>query len=628
MGRTPLRTACATVLAIVVVLQVAGRVVYRERLPRDRSAFRLTEVEQRTRAGSNPRQLVVIFHGLGGRSMTGVRSVTRDVLPDADVMVPSYSSSALSNEQPIDIVREYLSAIDRAAAAVSYDKITFVGYSAGALLARKTLVCAYTGCADDFEGMERPRPWRSRVDRLVLLAGMNRGWATHCEKVVAVQQAGGVGYDNDCRASRMRWVQWVGAELGERFAPAFGVGGLALALERGQPFVANLRLDWLELVQREQSLPPVVQLLGDIDELVSRSDTLDQFVSNDFVFVQLHDTNHANVVEMESPAGAERRQRFAEALTWPIGQLRAVYPPPPNPDYTPDPAVRRVVMIVHGIRDDGRWANDLGRDFQTADSHVRSFSRSYGYFSALYFLMPTRMEANVRWFVDQYTQLRALYPQADIDFIGHSNGTYMLAQAVAKYHAVRFNKVIFAGSVVQTGFPWARFRARVQAVRNYRASDDRVVAALPSVFEHIPGFLAVGGAGHAGFTDDFARSAESPYFAKGGHDAVLGDRRNYSPLVNYILGRDGCAVGVMPCEPYELPADNRATKQSIVAVLLFRFTVIVWAAGIMLVGVTAYAAARAVGPNGPRRTPGEHLLRSVAAGVAVVATVLIVLRYV
>jgi len=259
---------------------------------------------------------------------------------------------------------------------------------------------------------------------------------------------------------------------------------------------------------------------------------------------------------------------------------------------------------------------------------VQSFSRSYGYFSALYFLMPTRMEANIRWFVDQYTQLRALYPQADIDFIGHSNGTYMLAQAVAKYHAVRFNKVIFAGSVVEIGFPWGRFKARVQAVRNYRASDDRVVAALPSVFEHIPGFLAVGGAGHAGFTDDFARNAESQYFAKGGHDAVLGDRRNYVPLVNYILDRDTCASGVTPCQPYDLPESSRTTKQSIVAVLLFKFTVIVWAAGIMLVGATAYGAARAVRPDGPRRTPGEHLLRSIAAGVAVVATVLIALRYV
>ena len=75
---------------------------------------------------SRPRQLVVIFHGLGGRSMTSVRNVTRGVAPDADVMIPNYSSSVLSNEQPIDIVREF-SAIDRAAAAVSYDKITFVG---------------------------------------------------------------------------------------------------------------------------------------------------------------------------------------------------------------------------------------------------------------------------------------------------------------------------------------------------------------------------------------------------------------------------------------------------------------------------------------------------------------------
>ena len=624
--RMSIRAAGIAVLVLFCVVQVTGRVVYRERLPRDAAAFRQTTVEASSSAGSKPRHLVVVFHGLAGRPMTAVRAAVHEALPDADVMVPAYSDSVFSNEQPINLVRQYVLAIDKATAAVPYERITLVGYSVGALLARKSLVCAFTGCSEEFPGLE-PRPWRSRVDRLILLAGMNRGWATHCEKVVAVEQSGGVGYDNDCRASRMRWVQWAGAELWERFGPMFGVGGLALALQRGQPFVANLRLDWLELRRRVPSLTPVVQLLGDIDELVSRSDNLDQFVSSDFVLVQLHDTNHTNVVEMAGPTGAERKQRFTEALTWPIEQLRAVYPLPPNPDYAPDPSVRRVVMIVHGIRDDGRWANDLGRDFEAADSNLRAFARSYGYFSALYFLMPTRMDANVRWFVDQYTQLRALYPHADFDVVGHSNGTYMLAQALTRYRAVRFNKVIFAGSVVPTGFPWSRFKGRVQAIRNYRASEDLVVAALPSVFEHLRGFLAVGGAGHAGFTDDFARGTESRYFAKGGHGAVLEKRDNYAALVNYIVDKAECPAGVASCEPYELPEANRVSTQSIVAIMLFKFTVVVWATGIVLLGATAYAASHAARPNRPRRTRGGYLLRSALAGSAVVAAVLVVLRY-
>ncbi|HZI81210.1 MAG TPA: hypothetical protein VFD69_16920, partial [Vicinamibacterales bacterium] len=350
------------------------------------------------------------------------------------------------------------------------------------------------------------------------------------------------------------------------------------------------------------------------------------FVTDNFAFIQLENaTNHANVVEMTGPQGAERRTGFISALTWPIDRIKSTYTQPSRTaGFEPDPSVTRVVMILHGIRDDGRWAQDLGAEFTKADAALKTYSRSYGYFAALYFLTPTRMEANVRWFVDQYTELKALYPQAAFDFVGHSNGTYILSQAISQYYTVRFNRVVFAGSVVQRGFPWSDFKDRVGAVRNYRASADFVVAALPSVFEHIQGYLRdVGGAGHAGFDDEFARQGESRYFADGGHAAVFGDRKNYSTLVNYVLAPRPCAGA--ECDKYELP--QHVDTQWWLASLVYRFSVLLWLAAIMLIGSLAYAASRLV--RGKRvHSPVGLLARRALAGGAVVGLALAILRYV
>ena len=166
------------------------------------------------------------------------------------------------------------------------------------------------------------------------------------------------------------------------------------------------------------------------------------------------------------------------------------------------------------------------------------------------------------------TKLKATYPNASFHFIGHSNGTYILSQALEQYHGVTFDRVAFAGSVVPTTFPWSAYAGRITAIRNYRASNDLVVAALPSVFEHIPWFLEVGGAGHAGFLDDFARQDQSRFFADGGHGAVLEHPENYTTLVKYILGatvRRIRPVTHTSCRRIGAPPASRRPRSSSIA---------------------------------------------------------------
>jgi len=57
--------------------------------------------------------------------------------------------------------------------------------------------------------------------------------------------------------------------------------------------------------------------------------------------------------------------------------------------------------------------------------------------------------------MDKYVALRARFPNAEFSYIGHSNGTYLVARALEDYPAARFRNVLFAGSVVRRSYDWA-----------------------------------------------------------------------------------------------------------------------------------------------------------------------------
>jgi hypothetical protein len=90
---------------------------------------------------------------------------------------------------------------------------------------------------------------------------------------------------------------------------------------------------------------------------------------------------------------------------------------------------------------------------------------------------------------------RATYPKGTrFHFVGHSHGTYLLAAAIDRCAAVRFERVVFAGSVVSSRFKCADFitpgngAPQVGKVRNYVASQDWVVATVPRALEWLSYF--------------------------------------------------------------------------------------------------------------------------------------------
>jgi pimeloyl-ACP methyl ester carboxylesterase len=207
-------------------------------------------------------------------------------------------------------------------------------------------------------------------------------------------------------------------------------------------------------------------------------------------------------------------------------------PPKPSED------TKNVVFVIHGIRDRGYWTKKLARKIKEHGGDpgtFQSITASYGYFPMLPFVLPWRRREKVQWLMDQYAETRAIYPNAEFHYVGHSNGTYLVAAALEKYRAARFKRIVFAGSVVRTNFDWSRLirEGRVEKVLNFVATSDWVVALFPKAFSlRLYRAFDLGSAGHDGFVAHEERAIGQ---------AQLLERAGVYDLV-YVKGRHGAAI--------------------------------------------------------------------------------------
>ena len=214
---------------------------------------------------------------------------------------------------------------------------------------------------------------------------------------------------------------------------------------------------------------------------------------------------------------------------------------------------------MHGIRDYGGWTDRLRDAIENQVDQgqerkgIAVVNKKYGYFPMLPFLLYWDRQKNVRRFMDEYTENVARYPNVTrFDFVGHSNGTYILASALQHYKTVSVGRVYFAGSVVPKHYPWRKFldEKRVQRVVNVVASGDWVVALFPKLFEQAAdwmgtqpstGVLDIGAAGFRGFqaADDPKGRLINIQFADGMHGVGVDttDAGKLAAIVGYV--RDG-----------------------------------------------------------------------------------------
>jgi hypothetical protein len=194
----------------------------------------------------------------------------------------------LSTAKPEAVVERLVAVVDERWNRIVHDDqaepdVILVGHSFGAVLARQLYCRAWGAGPDATIDPSRARPWAGRIRRIILLAGMNRGWTT-TSAVGPIQ----------------RLLMRLGAAVGHTLA-LFGREPIAFAVRRGAPFLTTMRLQWLELAQdfpHGAKLPLTVQLLGTRDDLVSPADNVDLATGGGFLYLEIPGSGHADMIEM------------------------------------------------------------------------------------------------------------------------------------------------------------------------------------------------------------------------------------------------------------------------------------------------------------------------------------------
>ena len=544
----------ASALTLFFVVKALVHILLRKQRP---------EVEHHTPSGRASDTLVVMAHGMAGRrSFEGAVHLASQALPHGDRLVLRFDARFIANADAFDIANLLEQAIHEAVGSHGYRHIVLLGHSAGGALVRKAFVWGH-GLEDDRTrlGARGKRPWVDRVERIVLLAGINRGWTISPPP------------------AKMHWAVIAGLWLSVALSRALNVGRFPLQMRRGEPFIADTRVQWIRLSRSEavvsgiQPFPQLIQLIGSEDDIVSKEDGQDLMTGRGSFFRTLAQTGHREIgVSLDNPKapGATLRlHKIAQALQ---GDLLGLEPDkidlPPE-----DRVVTRIVYVMHGIRDYGDWTDVVRKavEARCAAEGVRAkvVNLKYGYFPLLPFITFRDRQKNVRRFMDDYTENLARYPNTEsVDFVGHSNGTYILASALVRYRTLRVRRVFFAGSVVPKHYPWQAHvdEGRVGTVANVVATTDWVVAIFPKVFEQIAdwlgrtptmGWLDIGAAGFRGFlhAGGAGTAVRDFKYAKGAHSTgvEVAVPAKLQAIVSYVLDGDTAGLASFTSEARPAP---------------------------------------------------------------------------
>src|SRR5262245_22731449 len=195
---------------------------------------------------TDPKVLAVVLHGWGGgpATMKDVIDATKFAFGalGIDVYAPRlpYAFHSTSSIRAEAVIKHLLRGIDQIVAErACYERIIVVGYSLGALIARRLFLVA-AGNPPGFVSeqallCENPRPWASLVDRLVTLGAFNRGW----------QVSGRMGW---YYSFLLNLVGLIGHLSPNDWRPTI------FDMRLGAPFIVQTRLHWLAYRRWHQSL--------------------------------------------------------------------------------------------------------------------------------------------------------------------------------------------------------------------------------------------------------------------------------------------------------------------------------------------------------------------------------------
>jgi pimeloyl-ACP methyl ester carboxylesterase len=388
-------------------------------------------------------------------------------------------------------------------------EIILIGHSIGGLLLRT----AYLMASGQF-GREAPCNWPLRVTRFVLMASMDRG----------------VNPEGSLRAR-------IGTPIA-RFLRPTGIR-LIYELLKGSNFITNLRISWIRYYRNLPDPPQVVQVLGTNDDEVARDDCLDPELFPHAKAINVPEADHVRLHDLTSTPHPDVHYQLLR---------KAIAEPFPRHAVSDEVKERpRVIILLHGIRASRYgWPESLRREIHSRDPNAIIRVPDYGYFSARRFAIPYLHRKPLRWFQDQYSQALAQHPNAEFYFVGHSNGTYLMAKSLRDIGGMYFRRVFLGGCVLSPSYAWPQ-REKTYEVHNAVSYTDMVVGVLCSALAG----LGRQDVGTAGF-ESFRQLPGEQNLVGSGHSAAFDTDEDLKTVANFIL--DGTPP---PGALNELPSGRR-----------------------------------------------------------------------
>ncbi|WP_435011551.1 hypothetical protein P12x_002866 [Tundrisphaera lichenicola] len=192
------------------------------------------------------------------------------------------------------------------------------------------------------------------------------------------------------------------------------------------------------------------------------------------------------------------------------------------------PISNHLIVTIHGIRTYGGWQDDLERELRAVEPSIKVLNFKYNYFSSIAFLLPFLRWIEARRFRKFFVnEIRQMSPDARVDLVAHSFGTYLAASALKSVPRGRkVHTIILAGSVLRPSFPWYKYlsEGKVGRVVNECGWDDSVLVLCQFAA------LMLGMAGRIGFQGMVGENFKNRYY-RGGHGLYFGNRPDGSDFV-------------------------------------------------------------------------------------------------
>ncbi|MBI5091120.1 MAG: hypothetical protein HZB26_01610 [Candidatus Hydrogenedentes bacterium] len=342
--------------------------------------------------------------------------------------------------------------------------------------------------------------WVEKVERIVLMGAIARG----------------------IKIEKMPWKDRVWVRPALFLAKLLRLAAMHRSTLAGADFLARLRIDWIRFNNSACPKPTVVHLLGTSDAVQDPDDVIDIDQFPDVVPVEVPEATHASII-VPTP---DTRSLYIRAF---LGQSI------PTRTVTASGS-GHVFILMHGIRDSKVCFKELADEIKRRRPEACVMLPTYGYLSIIGFLRPFYRDSFVAWFLDQYADHLARNPKAEFHYAGHSNGTYILGEALRRVPRLSFNRVCFAASVLPTDFEWDRVidtRKQVQLVRSDMGYGDWAVGILAKALHRL-GSRTIGSGGYDGFKyGDTSHLVEN--VVSGGHSGMLYDRKYIMSIADFLL---------------------------------------------------------------------------------------------